>query len=126
MPHSARPVSPHLQIYKPQLTSVLSITHRMTGVVSFMGAICILVWLVTLAWDAASYEFLREVAVSIPVQIFLFLWSQALVYHLFNGIRHLVWDAGRGFEMPEIYRSGKIVVALALVVNLLIWLTRGL
>ena len=126
MPHSARPMSPHLQIYKYQLTSVLSITHRMTGVFSFLGAICILVWLVTLAWDAASYEFLREVAVSIPVQVFLFFWSQALVYHLFNGIRHLAWDAEKGFEMPEIYRSGKIVVALSLVVNLLIWLTRGI
>ncbi len=123
MAQSARPISPHLQIYKPQLTSVLSITHRMTGVFSFLGAICILVWLVTLAWDAASYEFLRDVAVSFPVQVFLFFWTQALIYHLFNGVRHLLWDAGKGFEISEIYRSGKIVVALAIVVNVLIWVS---
>lgn len=125
MPQSARPISPHLQIYKPQLTAVLSITHRMTGVFSFLGAICILIWLVTLAWDAASYEFLREVATSVPVQIFLFLWTQALIYHLLNGIRHLAWDAGKGFEISEIYRSGKIVIALALIVNVLFWASRG-
>ena len=126
MAQSARPMSPHLQIYKPQLTSALSALHRISGIFSFFGAVCILVWLVTLAWDAASYEFLRDVAVSVPVQIFLFLWTQALIYHLFNGIRYMLWDAGKGFEIHEIYRSGKIVIALAFIVNVLIWVTRGL
>ena len=126
MTQSARPLSPHLQIYKPQLTSVLSIFHRTTGVFSFVGAICILVWLVTLAWDASSYEFLRDVAASVPIQIFLFFWTQALIYHLFNGIRHMLWDAEKGFEIPEIYRSGKIVVTLAVVVNALLWVSKVL
>lgn len=126
MAHSLRPVSPHLQIYKPQLTSVLSITHRITGVYTFLGAICILIWLVTLAWDVPSYEFLRDVAVSLPIQMFLFLWTLSMVYHLFNGIRHLMWDAGKGLELPEIYKSGTLVVAMSFVVTILIWVTKAL
>lgn len=121
MAHPVRPVSPHLQIYKPQLTSLLSILHRMTGVLSFGGFIFILIWLVSLAWDAPLYLFLQDVAVSIPVQICLYFWSLALVYHLFNGIRHLVWDAGKGFELPEIYNSGKLVIGLSILVTTIIW-----
>jgi len=125
MAHSVRPVSPHLQIYKPQLTSVMSILHRITGVLTFAGSICILVWLVSLAWDAPLYSFLQEVAVSIPVQVFLFFWSLALVYHLLNGLRHLSWDAGRGLEIPEIYKSGKLVVGLSLIITIFIWVSRA-
>jgi len=124
MAHPVRPVSPHLQIYKPQLTSVLSIFHRMTGVISFAGSIFILIWLVSLAWDAPLYSFLQEVATSIPVQIGLFFWSLALIYHLLNGIRHLGWDAGKGFEIPDIYKSGKLVIGLSIAVTLLIWVTK--
>jgi succinate dehydrogenase / fumarate reductase cytochrome b subunit len=124
MAHSARPVSPHIQIYKPQLTSVLSILHRITGVIAFAGAICILFWLVSLAWDAPMYGFMREVAVSIPVQVFLFIWSLSLIYHLLNGIRHLAWDALKGFELPEIYKSGKLVVTLSILITVAIWVTK--
>ncbi|MCP4010677.1 MAG: succinate dehydrogenase, cytochrome b556 subunit [Proteobacteria bacterium] len=125
MAPSVRPVSPHLQIYKPQLTSVMSILHRITGVLTFAGSICILVWLVSLAWDAALYSFLQEVAVSIPVQVCLFFWSLALVYHLLNGLRHLSWDAGKGFEKPEIYKSGKLVVGLSLLITIFIWVSKA-
>ena len=124
MAHSARPVSPHLQIYKPQLTSVLSILHRIAGVVTFVGAICILAWLVSLAWDASMYRFLQDIAVSIPVQVFLFFWSWALIYHLLNGLRHLFWDSGKGFELPQIYKSGKLVVSLSIFITVAIWLTK--
>ena len=126
MAHSARPISPHIQIYKPQLTSVLSITHRMTGMFTFLGSICILIWLVTLAWDASSYQFLADVAASVPVQVFLFFWTLSMVYHLFNGVRHLMWDAGKGFEIPEIYRSGKLVIGLSLIVTIFIWVSKAL
>lgn len=124
MAHSVRPVSPHLQIYKPQLTSVMSILHRITGVLTFAGSIFILVWLVSLAWDAPLYSFLQEVAVSIPVQVFLFFWSLALVYHLLNGLRHLSWDVGKGLEIPEIYKSGKLVIGLSLLVTIFIWVSK--
>lgn len=124
MVHSARPVSPHLQIYKPQLTSVMSIMHRITGVGAFLGSVCVMLWLVSLAWDASLYGFLQIVVVSIPVQILLFLWTLSFIYHLLNGVRHLVWDAGKGLELPEIYKSGKIVMILALSVTVLIWIIR--
>ena len=62
---------------------------------------------------------------SIPVQIFLFFWSLALVYHLLNGLRHLSWDAGKGLEIPEIYTSGKLVVGLSLVITIFIWVSKA-
>jgi len=125
MPHSARPVSPHLQIYKPQLTSVLSIFHRMTGVIAFLGSLFVMLWLVALAWDVSLYSFLQHVVLSLPVQILLFFWSLSLVYHLLNGIRHLLWDAGKGFELPEIYRSGRLVMISSLLLTVFIWLSKS-
>lgn len=124
MVQPARPLSPHLQVYKPQLTSVLSIFHRISGVISFLGSLCLLLWLTTLAWDKELYLMLQKFAVSWPIQLFLFLWSFSLIYHLFNGIRHLRWDAGKGFSLEEIYQSGKVVMIASLVVNILIWVTR--
>lgn len=126
MPHTVRPVSPHLQIYKPQLTSVLSIVHRMTGVIAFMGSLFVMLWLVSLAWDASLYDFLQRIVLSLPVQIMLFFWTLSLVYHLFNGIRHLMWDAGKGFELPEVYRSGRLVIVMSLLVTAFIWLSKSL
>ncbi len=124
MPHSARPVSPHLQIYKPQLTSILSIIHRMTGVIAFLGSLFVMLWLVSLAWDASLYGFLQRVVVSLPVQIMLFFWSLAMVYHLLNGIRHLMWDAGKCLELPEVYRSGYLVMLMSLLVTGFIWMSK--
>ena len=124
MTQTARPTSPHLQIYKPQLTSFLSITHRMTGVVAFLGSIFMLLWLTSLAWDHSIYSMLQKIALSWPVQIILFFWSLSLVYHLFNGVRHMAWDIGKGFSKPDIYKSGKFVVIASIVVNILIWISR--
>ncbi len=124
MPHSVRPVSPHLQIYKPQLTSTLSIVHRITGVVAFAGSLLVMLWLVSLAWDASLYGFLQRIVLSLPVQFFLFFWTLSLVYHLLNGIRHLMWDAGKGFELPEIYRSGRLVLVMSLLITAAIWLSK--
>lgn len=127
MPHSVRrPVSPHLQIYKPQLTSVLSIVHRLTGVIAFTGSLFVMLWLVSLAWDASLYNFLQRIVLSLPVQVLLFFWTLALVYHLLNGIRHLMWDAGKGLELPEIYRSGRLVVAMSLLLTAFIWISKAI
>jgi len=124
MPHSVRPLSPHLQVYKPELTSFLSILHRVSGVVAFLGSLFVMLWLVSLAWDSALYGFLQRIVVSLPVQILLFFWSLALVYHLLNGIRHLMWDAGKGFELTEIYKSGKLVVVLSFLITGFIWISK--
>ena len=114
-----RPLSPHLQIYKPQLTSVLSIVHRVTGVVLVVGTIPFVYWLAALAGGAESFATAQAWFGSIVGQILLFPWVFALFYHLCNGIRHLIWDTGRGFELRTLYISGTIVLAVALGLTLL-------
>lgn len=121
MQPAPRPLSPNLQIYRPQLTSVLSITHRLTGILLSVGAIVLVAWIVAAANGASAYA--RFVGMlSSPVGLaLLFLWTFSLFYHLCNGVRHLVWDAGYGFELVTIYRSGWTVLAASVVLTLIAW-----
>ncbi len=118
-PH--RPLSPHLQVYRPQLTSVLSITHRATGIVLAVGAVVLTYWLAALAGGADGYQAAHSVLGSLIGRLFLFLFTLALFYHLCNGIRHLFWDAGYGFDLNVAYASGKAVVALTVVLTVIVW-----
>ena len=121
MSESARPLSPHLQIYKWQLTMTLSILHRATGIALAVGTILVLALLVALAAGPDAYATVRGFCGS-PFGLFLLLgWSWALCFHLCNGIRHLAWDAGWGFSIPRAYASGWTVVVLSLVFTILIW-----
>ena len=122
MPSQDRPLSPHLFIYRPQLTSVLSITHRFTGVALVAGTLLLVYWLASVAAGAEAYEFARSVIGSFIGRLLLFGWTWALFYHLCNGIRHLAWDAGFGFEIPNLYRSGWAVVAASLALTFLSWI----
>ena len=106
-----RPLSPHLQIYRWQLTSVLSILHRATGVALSAGAILLVWWLVAAASGPEVYEGVEDFLGSWLGLLLLFGWTAALFYHLCNGIRHLVWDAGHGFGLATTYASGWAVVA---------------
>jgi succinate dehydrogenase / fumarate reductase cytochrome b subunit len=117
-----RPLSPHLQIYKPQITSVLSISHRITGVALGVGTVLLAAWIVAAAMGPAAYGRVAGLIGSWFGQMLLFGWSVALFYHLLNGIRHLFWDAGRGFELPEMERSGKAVVAGTVVLTAVAWI----
>ena len=101
-----RPTSPHLQIYRPQLTSITSILHRITGVFLAIGIVALVCWLAAAATSAEAFDQAQGLAGSIIGRILLFLWTGAFFYHLLNGIRHLAWDAGWGFELPTTYRSG--------------------
>lgn len=112
-----RPLSPHLQVYKPQLTSILSIVHRGTGVLLSFAAFILAAWLISIAGGGDSFAQFNAYAGSLPGKLALFVVTAALAYHLFNGIRHLLWDIGWGFELPRAYASGWIVIALALVVT---------
>jgi len=122
MSTSNRPLSPHLQVYRPQLTSVLSISHRATGVALAAGAVLLVVWLLALAGGPESYASASSVLGSLPGKAVMFLFTLALFYHLCNGIRHLFWDAGYGFELATAYASGKAVVAIAAVLTALTWI----
>ncbi len=94
MSNQDRPLSPHLLMYRPQLTSVLSITHRMTGVGLAAGTLLLVDWLAATAAGEAAFETAHAVIGSFIGRLFLFGWSFALFYHLCNGIRHLLWDMG--------------------------------
>lgn len=121
MARRERPLSPHLQIYRPQLTSVLSITHRGTGVVLTLGALAWAGWLLALAAGPAAFETAQGHLGAWYGQVLLLLWSVALFYHLANGIRHLFWDAGYGFELHQVYASGYAVVLATAVLTAAAW-----
>jgi succinate dehydrogenase / fumarate reductase cytochrome b subunit len=118
---TARPLSPHLQVYRWQLTMVLSIIHRMTGVALAAGTILLITLLLALAAGPDAYQTVRAFCSSWLGMLMLFGWSWALCFHLFNGIRHLAWDTGWGFEIPRAYLTGWTVVAASLLVTALIW-----
>ncbi|MDT8438020.1 MAG: succinate dehydrogenase, cytochrome b556 subunit [Wenzhouxiangellaceae bacterium] len=116
-----RPLSPHLQIYRPQWTSVLSILHRTTGVALSLGTILIVVWAQALAGGAEAYASMRAF-MGHPVMILLLVaWTLALFYHLCNGIRHLLWDTGMLFDLGAARTSGIVVVVAALVLTAVVW-----
>ena len=103
---SSRPLSPHLQVYRPQLTSVLSILHRATGIALSVGALYLAIWVMYAAGGARGYEAFQSFNASILGRILLGGWLFSAFYHLCNGIRHLFWDAGYGFELPVARRTG--------------------
>lgn len=120
-----RPRSPDVQIYKPQLTSVLSILHRMTGVLLSVGSVLLVAWMVAVADGGDTYALVDRWLHSWIGMLLLLGWTFALFYHLCNGIRHLAWDLDFGFELRNIYLSGWTVVAASVILTLVTW-TLGL
>lgn len=117
-----RPLSPHLQVYRPQLTSVLSILHRATGIALAVGTLLLVWWLVAAGLGPDAFANAQAFLGSWIGRLLLFGWTFALQYHLCNGIRHLFWDAGKGFELPAAYASGWAVVIVATVLTGLSWI----
>ena len=118
-----RPLSPHLQIYRPQITSVLSILHRITGFALSVGTLFLVFWLYAAAYAAELFTTLETFALSIPGELMLAGWTFALFFHLCNGIRHLFWDIGRGFELQNATRSGWAVVVVSIFMTICTWIT---
>ena len=108
-----RPLSPHIQIYRPQLTSVLSILHRITGVALTVGTLLLAWWLVAGTYGADAFANVQGFLGSWFGQLLLWGFTFAVYYHLANGIRHLFWDFGCGFELDQVQKSGIIMVAAA-------------
>jgi succinate dehydrogenase / fumarate reductase cytochrome b subunit len=128
MAQNARPVSPHIGIYKWQLTMVLSIVHRATGVALAAGTILLIAALLALAGGPEAYARMQAFCASVPGLVLLLGWSWSLCYHLCNGIRHLAWDGGWGFDIPRAYLTGWTVVIVSLLLTMAIWacvLARG-
>ena len=122
MSQAQRPLSPHLQIYKPQLTSVLSVTHRGTGLALAIGTLFLVWWLFAAAAGPDAYALAQGFWYSWLGRLMLFGWTFSLFYHLCNGIRHLCWDVGWGFEIKTTYLTGWIVVASSIALTLIAWI----
>jgi len=119
---SDRPLSPHLQVYKLQLTSVLSILHRITGLALALGTLLLVWWLVAAALGEGAFEIVQNIIASWFGRVILLGWSFSLFYHLCNGIRHLFWDIGLGFKLSATYLSGWLVITASIVLTLGAWI----
>lgn len=117
-----RPLSPHLSIYRPQITSTLSILHRVTGVALTLGAVLVVWWLLAAATGPGAFALADGFLSSLLGGLILLGSAWALSYHLLNGIRHLFWDAGYGFQLSSVTSSGWFVVIGSFVLTALIWL----
>lgn len=121
MSQSTRPLSPHLQVYRWQVSNTLSILHRITGVGLTLGALCLVGWLLALASGQAAYTGAITLLGTLVGQLALVAWSFCFFYHLCNGIRHLAWDTGRGFDKATARKSGLAAVSGAVVLTVLFW-----
>ena len=122
MSEAERPLSPHLTVYRPQLTSVLSILHRMTGVALGAGTLLLVWWLAAAASGPEAFATVQAFTGSVIGRALLLGWTWALLYHLCNGIRHLFWDAGLGYEIATVTRSGWAVVAASAALTAAVWI----
>ena len=117
-----RPLSPHLQVYKPQLTSILSILHRGTGIVLSIGSIFLVSWILVLTLGESAYQIYSQLVNNWFGKLVIFGFTFGLFYHLSNGIRHLFWDAGYGYDLKDAYISGFAVIFSSLSLTLITWL----
>ena len=122
MNDSSNPLSPHLQIYRWHISSLLSITHRIAGVINLLALILIFFWLVVLSLGENNYELFLSIINSFFGKSILIGFTWSMSFHLLSGIRHLVWDLGYGFEIKTANISGIIVIITSLVVTVIFWL----
>lgn len=121
MANKPRPISPHLQIYRLPLLAVLSISHRITSLANFVGALFV-VWWITAAAAGPDYFAVANAFFGSWIGTLMLLgWTFTLFYHLCNGVRHLLWDAGHGLELEEAYASGYMVIAGAVAMTAAAW-----
>jgi succinate dehydrogenase / fumarate reductase cytochrome b subunit len=121
-PKRTRPLSPNIQIYRPQLTSVLSIVNRISGIALSLCAVALVVWLTAAAAGPQTYSIVQVFFRSWAGQILLFGCTLSFFLHLCGSVRHLAWDAGYGFELRAIYTSGWSVVAMSVALTVVAWI----
>jgi succinate dehydrogenase / fumarate reductase cytochrome b subunit len=120
--NAGRPLSPHLQIYRPMLTMMLSIIHRITGVVLYAGVLLLVWWLTAAATSDEYFNIAQSFFGHWFGRLVLFGFTWALVQHTVGGIRHLIWDMGLGFELPTVERGAQISVISSVVITIALWL----
>jgi len=118
-----RPLSPHLSIYRWPITMTLSILHRFTGVTLSVGLIILTIWLVALSTDTAAYEYIATLMQTVVGRLLLVNFSFMFFFHLCNGVRHLFWDVGKGFDIHHANISAWLVVLTTIILTLGLWLS---
>ena len=121
MNDNKQPLSPHLSVYRWQITNTLSILHRLSGLVLFLAAFDFAIWLGSIALGGDAYAGVSRI---FSTNILLIIWalvSLSFFYHLLNGIRHLLWDIGKGFEASHVKLTGLLVVFFSVIITALFW-----
>ena len=116
-----RPLSPHLQIYKPLLTMMMSIVHRLTGVALYFGTLLLVWWLMAAASGPVAYESFQNFIGSFIGRLILFGYTWALIHHMFGGLKHLLWDTGRGLELSSADWMARLSLVGSVGLTILIW-----
>lgn len=116
-----RPLSPHLSIFRPYINMTMSIVHRITGAANYFGTVLIVFWLASAAAGPQSFTFANDIAGSILGLVVLFAFSWSLIHHALGGIRHFIWDTGRGFEIATVRLLSWLTIIGSLTLTILLW-----
>ena len=116
-----RPLSPHLEVYAPQITSVLSIMNRVTGIAISVGTLLLVWWLAAAASGPVAFARVQGFIGSWLGLFVLFGWTASMFYHMFGGLRHLAWDTGHGFGIEQVQKSGWAAIIASVVATVLVW-----
>jgi succinate dehydrogenase / fumarate reductase, cytochrome b subunit len=117
-----RPLSPHLQIYRPMLTMTMSIVHRITGGALYFGTLILAVWLIAAASGKGGFDVVQAILGSFLGRVVLFGYTWALIHHMLGGVRHLVWDTGYGFGAEAREAGAKLILGGSIVLTILVWI----
>jgi succinate dehydrogenase / fumarate reductase, cytochrome b subunit len=117
----SRPLSPHLQVYRPMLTMMMSIMHRITGVALFFGSILFVWWLSAAAYSDAYFAYVQAFFASWFGRLVLFGFTWALIHHMLGGLRHFLWDVGKGFELRTVENLARLNLIGSIVLTILLW-----
>jgi succinate dehydrogenase / fumarate reductase cytochrome b subunit len=120
--HDNRPLSPHLQVFRPIVTMVMSILHRITGSALYFGTLLVAWWLIAAASGPSSFALVDGFFGSIFGRLILFGYTWALIHHMLGGLRHFVWDTGAGFELSTANRMAWATIAGSVVLTILVWI----
>ena len=122
MKENQNPLSPHLQVYRWHISSLLSITHRIAGIANLLALILMFFWLLTFNLGVTNYELFLQAINSFLGKFILIGFSWSMSFHIFSGIRHLAWDMGYGFEIKTANITGILVILSSLVATVIFWL----
>ena len=122
---AARPLSPHLSIYRPMLSMMMSIAHRITGAALYFGTLLLVWWLLAVASGPDAYTTFQWAASSVIGRLVLFGYTWALLHHMLGGVRYLIWDTGRGFGATEREFMVRATLAGSIILTIVLWVVGG-